>query len=305
MPTFSSHGKLLLTGEYLVLRRAIALALPTRLGQTLQVQALETDNDTLAWNANQPSGPWFSATLQRHDFSVIQTNDAEKVQRLVDVLEAVRQLNPSLFSQNDLQFTTQLDFNPQWGLGSSSTLIANLAQWASINPYTLLKMTFGGSGYDVACASAKGPILYQRCDDIPVATPVEFNPPFSNQLFFVYQGHKQNSANEVSSFQQKIQGVDLKDDVETISDISKALPTLTSLNDFCYFLRIHEEMMSYLLDRDPIGSQFPDFAGTLKSLGAWGGDFFLAATPWPYEQTKSYFLDKGYDTLLPYSELIL
>ena len=39
MKSFSAHGKLLLTGEYLVLKGAIALGLPTRLGQSLTVQA--------------------------------------------------------------------------------------------------------------------------------------------------------------------------------------------------------------------------------------------------------------------------
>ena len=38
---------------------------------------------------------------------------------------------------------------------TSSTLIANLAKWSNVDPYILLSETFGGSGYDIACASAK------------------------------------------------------------------------------------------------------------------------------------------------------
>ena len=39
--TFYSNGKLLLTGEYLVLNGAVALAIPTKFGQTLTIPASE------------------------------------------------------------------------------------------------------------------------------------------------------------------------------------------------------------------------------------------------------------------------
>jgi hypothetical protein len=47
---------------------------------------------------------------------------------------------------------------------------------------------------------------------------------------------------------------------------------------------------------------FPDFKGVLKSLGAWGGDFILAISK---ENPKDYFASKGYETIIPYSEMIL
>ena len=34
-----------------------------------------------------------------------------------------------------------------------------------MNPYILLFDTFGGSGYDIACAEAEGPVLYQLLED--------------------------------------------------------------------------------------------------------------------------------------------
>ena len=47
-----------------------------------------------------------------------------------------------------------------WGLGSSSTLISLLSQWSGVAPEKLLSTSFGGSGYDVACATAKDAIIY-------------------------------------------------------------------------------------------------------------------------------------------------
>ena len=37
---------------------------------------------------------------------------------------------------------TQLDFLRNWGLGSSSTLINNIAQWANVNPFDLQQKSF-------------------------------------------------------------------------------------------------------------------------------------------------------------------
>jgi len=47
---------------------------------------------------------------------------------------------------------------------------------------------------------------------------------------------------------------------------------------------------------------FPDFKGVIKSLGAWGGDFVLAISR---ENPTGYFRERGYETVLPFSEMIL
>jgi hypothetical protein len=47
---------------------------------------------------------------------------------------------------------------------------------------------------------------------------------------------------------------------------------------------------------------FPDFEGTIKSLGAWGGDFVLVLSQ---DNPTAYFSEKGYTTILPYAEMIL
>ena len=87
--------------------------------------------------------------------------------------------------------------------------------------------------------------------------------------------------------------------------MSRALPTITYFEDFCTLLQVHENILARCLDREPIQRQFPDFSGTLKSLGAWGGDFLLAVTEQPFEQMKAYFQSKGMNTIFKFQDLIL
>lgn len=305
MMHFYSHGKFLLTSEYLVLKGALALALPLKLGQSLDCEQLETNENQLSWDAFNPDGHWFSAVFDKKDFSIKHTDDEAKAKKLAEILKAIKSLNHNVFEGNDLHFVTKLDFNPQWGLGSSSTLVANLAQWAKVNPYELLKLTFGGSGYDIACASAPQPILYQIVGEKPMNQSVEFNPPFADKLYFVYQGQKQSSANEVGKFQNRVVQIDMQDEIDAVSEISRSLVACTDFDAFCSFLQIHEDVVASCIGREPLKTKFTDFQGTIKSLGAWGGDFFLAATAWPKEQVKAYFAEKGLDVVFSYDELVL
>ena len=316
---YNSHGKFLLTGEYLVLTGALALALPLKFGQSLAVETLDSNKDRLFWIAYRPEGKWFSVTLNRDNLVNFSTNDPDKALRLSEILQAVKQLNPKAFEGNDLRFTTRLDFDPNWGLGSSSTLIASLARWANVNPYELLKLTFGGSGYDIACASAEGPIYYQlagldgfvpRNDAkqepklTPLVDPVVFNPPFADHLFFVYQGQKQSSSKEIKAFLAKVHPDDLQKDIEAVSEISRAVPKCQNIGEFSMLMQCHERIIARCICQEPVQKRFPDFEGTLKSLGAWGGDFILAATEWDESQVNAYFKTKGLGVIFGYKDIV-
>ena len=317
---YHSHGKFLLTGEYLVLKGALALALPLKLGQSLEVERLETNNEQIQWKAWRPEGRWFSVTLNRENLVNFSTDDPDKAMRLCQILQAVKQLNPKAFEGNDLKFTTRLDFDPNWGLGSSSTLIANLARWANVNPYELLKLTFGGSGYDIACATAEQPIYYQLADldcfvprndakrqseSTPMVEIVDFNPPFAEHLFFVYQGQKQSSSKEIKAFLEKANPTDLQKDIEAVSEISRAVTKCESLDEFAMLMQCHERIIARCIGQEPVQKRFPDFEGVLKSLGAWGGDFILAATGWDENQVREYFKGKGLEVVFGYKEIVL
>ena len=292
-------------GEYLVLKGALALALPLKLGQSLEVEALDSNENRLQWTAFRPEEKWFSVTLDRKNLVNFSTDDPEKAQRLSQILQAVKQLNPKAFESNDLRFTTRLDFDPNWGLGSSSTLIANLARWADVNPYELLKLTFGGSGYDIACATANGPIYYQLVDNKPQVETIDFKPHFASHLFFVYQGQKQSSSKEIKAFLEKANPADLQKDIEAVSEISRALPKCESLDEFGMLMQCHERIIARCIGQEPVQKRFPDFEGVLKSLGAWGGDFVLATTEWDEKQVKRYFQKKGLEVIFRYDELVL
>ena len=326
MSPYQAHGKFLLTGEYLVLKGALALAIPLKLGQTLSVETRH--GMSLQWDANNPNGPWFSVTLNPKNLDIIDCDNQPKAEKLVQILKAVCELKPNAFNDG-LHFETYLDFDPNWGLGSSSTLIANLARWADVNPYELLKMTFGGSGYDIACATAEGPIYFQlsstesalrqaqgpkvvkpveieiRRSQTPTPTvePINFTPPFADHLFFIYQGKKQSSSKEVKAFLLKANPVDLQKDIEAISGISRAVPKCESLDEFAMLMQCHERIITRCIGQEPVQKRFPDFEGVLKSLGAWGGDFILAATEWDEKQVREFFKGKGLETVFGYKEI--
>ena len=309
MSLYQAHGKFLLTGEYLVLKGALALALPLKLGQTLSVETFQ--KTSLQWDAYQLDGPWFSATLNA-TLNIIDCNDPSKAAKLAQILKAVKQLNPATF-KDGLHFETRLDFDPNWGLGSSSTLIANLARWANVDPYELLRLTFGGSGYDIACATAEGPIYYQIKAEVPepvegptpMVEPIDYNLAFADHLFFIYQGQKQSSSKEIKAFLEKANPVDLQKDIEAVSEIGRAVPTCESLDEFGMLMQCHERIIARCIGQEPVQKRFPDFEGVLKSLGAWGGDFILAATEWTESQVRKYFKEKGLEVVFGYKEMVL
>ena len=319
MSRYHSHGKFLLTGEYLVLKGALALALPLKMGQTMTVETCH--GASLQWDAHQTDGPWFSVTLDPKTLEILDCDDLAKAEKLAQILKAVQKLNPAAFYEG-LHFETHLDFDPNWGLGSSSTLIANLAQWANVNPYELLKLTFGGSGYDIACATAEGTIYYQVKAEVPepvegpkpvegregpnpLVQPVDFHPSFADHLFFIYQGQKQSSSKEIKAFLEKANPVDLQQDIEAVSEISRAVPKCESLDEFGMLMQCHERIIARCIGQEPVQKRFPDFEGVLKSLGAWGGDFILAATEWDENQVKAYFKEKGLEVVFGYKEMVL
>ena len=306
MVKFHANGKFLLSGEYLVLQGARALALPLNLGQSLEVTTIDDANGMIHWDAYTPKGFWFASIFSKHDFTVHASDDMDKADNLSRIFKAIKSLNTNILQdKKDYFFTTRLEFDSEWGLGSSSTLISLLAQWAEVNPYELLKMTMGGSGYDIACATASQPIIYRLENGTPIVEKADFNPEFKDKLYFVYQGHKQSSGKEVKSFKERAQKYDFSSEVSEISEISKKLASTASFNDFCALLTRHEEIMSRCLEQPSLKSQYPDFQGVIKSLGAWGGDFFLAATELPENEVIGYFKKKGLKTIIRYKDIVL
>lgn len=294
--SFHSHGKLLITAEYCILSGAKALAIPCSLGQSLTFEA--TAEQHLLWKSFDYQGKlWYQGEFDINDFKE-KTKSSAVGEQLTQILQTLRKLNPSFLNHGGGKVQTRLEFNRHWGLGSSSTLIANLAQWAQINPFQLLENTFGGSGYDLSCATAIGPIHYVRNHFSPLVTPVRFNPPFAEHLFFIYQNTKQNSRTEI----QRTQHFPLSS-LEKINTLTETITNCKNQLLFNELLAEHESLIGQYIKRIPIQkSLFSNFKGQIKSLGAWGGDFMLVSGD---ENTVDYFKNRGYSTIYPFNSMVL
>ncbi|GAB1418866.1 GYDIA family GHMP kinase [Bacteroidales bacterium] len=304
--TFASNGKLLLTGEYLVLKGAKALALPLKLQQTLRVSGEEAYGHALLnWQAFAPTAPWMKILFELPSLDIIYANHPQAASKLHVILLTLQQMNPHLFDGSlSWEVKTRLDFEPEWGFGTSSTLIANLAKWAGVDPYELLRFSIGGSGYDLACASASSPIFYETKTLRPTVVRAGFKPPFAEQLFFVYRGQKKDSLQDVRNFTHRYENSSLSDEVGRISQISEEAARTESYATFCTLMDEHEQLISRLIGVKPLKERFPDFNGHLKNLGAWGGDFMLAMSDQGEGYLRRYFADCGLKLIFPYHDII-
>lgn len=297
---YRANGKVLLTGEYLVLHGAKAIAVPLNVGQQLAVSG-ENMHQSLVWSAFYNEQLWFSCELDSKDFSVLKTSHPEKAEILSRIFKTIKSLNPEFTLQAGTKFETKLESNPEWGFGSSSTLISLLSQWAGVDPFKLNELVFRGSGFDIACATANGPIFYVRNKP---NVPIGLNYPFADQLFLVYSGQKKKTAKEVSSF-LKEKTVPERLIVE-MSVLSDEFAICREQSEFNRLIRKHEGMIGSLIGQMPVKEQyFADFDGGIKSLGAWGGDFYLVSTEQPFDAVKKYFETKGLSTMFRWDDLIL
>ena len=299
--TFYCHGKLLITAEYVVLDGAMALAVPTKMGQSLEV---ETTNKTfINWKSlTHTNDLWYEADFNLNGSNVSCSKSCEVSQNLIKILEAARSLNPKFLAEGTgYHVVSKLEFPQNWGLGSSSTLLNNVAQWAKVDAFELSNLTFGGSGYDIACAQNSSPIFYHIKNLKPKITPTHFNPNFKEHLYFVHLNEKQNSRDGIKHY--KAQEFNLEDTVATINSITENLSKTNNFDEFCELLHLHETLISNVTKQETVKNKwFSDFNGSLKSLGAWGGDFILVASK---DNPKSYFESKGFQTILSWNEMIL
>lgn len=294
---FFAHGKLLLTAEYAVLGGATALAVPTKLGQSLEVAE---KGNAIQWKSVDCTGKiWYH---NEFDIATLTPKHPDEIgNRLQQLFLAIKMQNSNCWNTSTgFSLTTTLDFDRSWGLGSSSTLISLLAQWANVNPYLLQQQVFGGSGYDIACATSKSALVYTRTKPLqPTVTPVDFSPVFKGHLFFVHLNQKQDSQKAVAAFDKTIL---TPSKIKEIGAITSAFLKESNLKIFQELMWQHEEIIGDLIGETPVQKRlFADFKGAIKSLGAWGGDFILACGD---ATTPTYFANKGYTTCLPYSALI-
>lgn len=293
----SSPGKLLITSEYYVTKGSLALAIPTKFRQSLDFKC--DNSNRLKWKSyDKENDIWIDCEFELSNFEITK-NKNKHSKTLQSILISANNINPEFLINNGGGLvTTQLNFSRKWGLGTSSTLINNISKWANIDPYELLWSNYKGSGYDIACALAKRPILYKLENNVPIVKSIQFSPDYNKNIFFIYLNKKQDSNKEIDKFfELKIS----KQTINKLSDLTIEFVNSKTLLDFQNCIIKHENIISKTLKIDTIKNMyFKDYEGQIKSLGAWGGDFILAAGP---VNSKKYFYDKGYNTVLNYKEI--
>ncbi|MDG2226840.1 MAG: GYDIA family GHMP kinase [Flavobacteriales bacterium] len=299
-----SNGKLLLTGEYLVIDGAKALAVPTQKGQALTVNEMGKGSQLIWKSLTYDEKCWLEVNFSLPDFSIEKSSDQNKSNWLQKLLISVRELNPNFLTKSkSIEVKTTLDFPRDWGLGSSSTLINNVAQWAQIDPFSLHFKISNGSGYDIACAKEDSPIVYSTKHEIQTITPIQLEKSFFDQVFFVHLNKKQNSFDAVTSYNDVKTGIEIQDCIESLNQITNKFIQADSLKDWEQAMNEHEHLLSNVLEQETIKEKlFPMYPNSIKSLGAWGGDFAMVTGT---SSDINYFILKGYDTIVPWKEMVL
>lgn len=265
----------------------------------------KTKGSDLVWKSYDNLGElWFQASISLYDFSAVKTTDEDVAKKLGRILKgAVRMNSEFLNNWNAYKIETYLEFPKHWGLGSSSSLISMIADWADINPFLLHFKVSNGSGYDIACAKADSPIIYELGEESLHFEEVDWKPNFVQKLFFVSLNEKQVSEEAVTYYTKKVKNK--KAIAKDVSALTEEVLQVKSFDTFVDLMKQHEALVSKALEIETVqSSKFSDFDGVVKSLGAWGGDFVLAATNLSEKETKAYFASKGFDTVIPYNEMV-
>ncbi|MDQ1098555.1 MULTISPECIES: GYDIA family GHMP kinase [Chryseobacterium] len=299
MSRIFSPGKLMLTSEYFALDGALVLAVPTKLGQEFFYEETEDHESMVFWEAFHQGRAWLKAAINYKDWRIIETNIPSAAEFVLKTLKNVQKLSSTRFTKDSsCHIKTNLQFPADYGLGSSSTLMNNLAEWAAIDPFQLNTLSLGGSGYDIAVAKEKSAVLYQSVPEIKY-DKVKFNPAFSNDLIFIHLNQKQDSREAINLYRSKTKSAEL---VNEFSDLTKKILLCEELENFSRLMLIHEQKISDFIEIPTVKQRlFSDCPVFVKSLGAWGGDFVMSAK---FDGFQDYFWGKGFRSLFNWNDLI-
>jgi len=289
----------MLTSEYFAIDGALVLAVPTKLGQEFFFEEKEDDKSLILWEAYHQNKLWLKAVIDYKNWQILETNIPSSAEFILKTLKNVQQLSNIKFNSNfTYHLKTNLQFPADYGLGSSSTLMNNLAEWAEIDPFHLNTISLGGSGYDIAVAKEKSAVLFQSKPEIKYEK-VDFNPTFKNELIFIHLNHKQDSREGINFYKSKKKSPEL---VNEFSDITKKIMLCNELEKFSELMIIHERKIANFLEISTVKEKFfSDCPSFVKSLGAWGGDFVMSAK---FGGFKDYFWEKGFTTIFEWENII-
>ncbi len=300
-----SHGKLLITSEYLVIDGAQALALPTRKGQWLYAHKI-SENQIHWISKNHIGGIWFEGYFDNQSLEYKNGSDEIIGRKLSQILKAATLFDAQkTLQKTGWQVETHLDFPNNWGLGSSSTLLCNLAKWLNIDVYQLHFAVSKGSGYDIACGMESKALQYEVHHEKPLINIIDFNPEFKSNIYFLHLNQKQISDKEVARYSDLKKELQLDEIISQFNEITSTVIGAQNLETFESLMIMHETLLSNILQQETIKEQLFQMyqGGIVKSLGAWGGDFVMVTAR--NESDLDYFKNKGFDTILKFEEMII
>ncbi|UOU99018.1 GYDIA family GHMP kinase [Chryseobacterium daecheongense] len=294
-----SPGKLMLTSEYFAIDGALVLAVPTRLGQEFFFEERDDQKSLVFWEAYHQNTLWLKAVIDYKNWQILETNIPSSAEFILKTLHNIQQLSEIKFQHtNSYYLKTNLQFPADYGLGSSSTLMNNLAEWAKIDPFHLNTISLGGSGYDIAVAKEKSAILYQSKPEIKYEK-VNFSPSFKNELIFIHLNQKQDSREGINLYKSKEKSQRL---VDEFSNLTRNILLCNELQIFSQLMLEHEQKIADFLKIPTVKERFfADSPVFVKSLGAWGGDFVISAK---FDGFRDYFWGKGFSTVFEWDDLI-
>lgn len=296
---YYSHGKFLLTAEYLVMAGAQAIVLPVNLGQYLR--ASFTSEDEISWKSYYRGDLWFEATFYPFTLEIQTASDYERAEYLQDLLKVASLLSSKMPEVQGLHITTALEFDPSWGMGSSSTLMVNVARLFDVSAFDIHKALSKGSGFDIAAGMTGMPFYFRLQKNQRKIVPARLPDLFYQHAFFVYSGHKADSQKAVNVFHQKQQ--DLKMPVKYINEITAQFAEVETFEELSRITSEHEIFMEEVLGMKSPLRRFADYPYGMKSLGAWDGDFFLALHPGDKSEVERYFYHKECPVVFQANEL--
>ncbi len=295
-----SPGKLMLTSEYVALDGALVLSVPTTYGQDFFYEERSDVKNRIFWKTFEEGKLWLEAEIDYSSWTIISTNNSEAATFIVKVLKNVQQLSSIRFSSdNSYRLESNIQFPRNYGLGSSSTLMANLSKWAEIDAYLLNEMSLGGSGYDIAVAMEMSPVLYSNLNGKRTVEKVEYKPSFSDELIFIHLNAKQDSREGISLYKslEKPNGF-----ADEFSKLTIEIFNTGKIDAFSNLMNYHETTLSKFLKIPTVKQKFfedcPEF---VKSLGAWGGDFVMSRK---FDGFNTYFSGKGFTVIYDWSDII-
>ena len=301
---FTAHGKFLITGEYAVLDNVPALAIPLKLNQYLEISSRE--DDFFSWKSYDEDGSlWFETRLSLDLLFNVKPSkiDDDIAAKLIEILQKAIELHPNAIEiiAHGFDAVATLDFNRKYGMGTSSTLISLIAQWLECDAYELQFACFGGSGYDIACATAGTALVYNYNNAQPAVEFLNWIPAIKQSIFFVYQNRKQNSRDSIAQFNANLITAELRAELSAMPQ--RFIASSNDLEAFHKTVQRHEAIISSLIGVQPVQEYlFPDYSGVIKSLGGWGGDFMMCTGG---KDERNYFKNCGYEVILEWDEVIL